>query len=152
MLDKQVIKERKRKANFKRIQDARSRKEAILQVDLLNDTDLDITLAELKNEIEEELANHEEPLDIVLFSENKAEHEGKWKTYQEKQSRLEKHIGKKLSMILRQCLKQILDQMKQDVICTTVATSYDPLQLISIIEKTVLAQTEYQYPFAIVYE
>ena len=33
-----------------------------------------------------------------------------------------------------------------------MATSYDPLQLISIIEKTVLAQTEDQYPFAIVYE
>ena len=42
--------------------------------------------------------------------------------------------------------------MKQDVIRTTVAASYDPLQLISIIEKMVLAQTEDQYPFAIVYE
>ena len=42
--------------------------------------------------------------------------------------------------------------MKQDVIWTTVATSYNPLQLISIIDKTVLAQTEGQYPFAIVYE
>ena len=35
---------------------------------------------------------------------------------------------------------------------TTVATSYDPLQLISIIKNTVLAKTEYQYPFAIVYK
>ena len=33
-----------------------------------------------------------------------------------------------------------------------VATSYDPLQLINIIEKTVLAHTEDQYPFAIVYK
>ena len=36
--------------------------------------------------------------------------------------------------------------------CTMVETSYNPLQLISIIDKTVLAQTEDQYPFAIVYE
>ena len=42
--------------------------------------------------------------------------------------------------------------MKLDVICTTVVTSYNPLQLISIIEETVLAQMEDQYPFAIVYK
>ena len=55
-------------------------------------------------------------------------------------------------MVLGQCVQQLLDRMKQDVIWTTVATSYDPLQLISIVEKTVLAETEDQYPFAIVYE
>ena len=57
-----MIKERQREANFKRIQDARKRKEAILQVDLLNDPYLNITLAELQNEMAEELAKHEEPL------------------------------------------------------------------------------------------
>ena len=62
-------------------------------MDLLNDPDLDFSLAELQNEMAEELAKHEEPLDIVLFGDNKAEHEGKWKTYWEKQSRLEKHRG-----------------------------------------------------------
>ena len=67
MLDKQVIKERQREAYFKRIQGARKRKEAILQVGLINDPDLDITLAELQNDTEEELAKHLEPLEIVLF-------------------------------------------------------------------------------------
>ena len=99
----------------------------------------------------EELAKHEEPLEIVLFGDNKAEHEEKWKTYREKQSILEKHRGQTFSMILGQCLQHLLDQMKQDVIWTAVATSYDPLQLISSIEKTVLSQTEDQYPFTIVY-
>ena len=46
---------------------------------LLNDLDLDIALAELQNDMAEELAKHEEPLEIVLFGDNKAEHEGKWK-------------------------------------------------------------------------
>ena len=119
---------------------------------LLNDPDLGITLAEIKNEIAEELAKHEEPLEIVLFGDNKVEHEGKWKTFRENQSRLEKHKGQTFSIILRQCLQQLLDRMKQDVIWTTVATSYDPLQLISAIEKAVLSQTEDQYPFAIVYK
>ena len=45
LLDKQVIKERQREANFKRIQDTRRRKEEILQVALINDPDLDIALA-----------------------------------------------------------------------------------------------------------
>ena len=100
----------------------------------------------------EELAKHEEPLEIVLFGDNKAKHKGKWKTYREKQSRLEKHGGQTFSMILGQCSRQLLNRMKQDVIWTTVETSCDVLQLISTIEKTVLAQTEDQYPFAIVYK
>ena len=144
MLDKQVIKESRREENFKRIQGARRRKEAISQVDMINDPDLDITLAKLQNNMVEELAKHEDPLEIVLFGDKKAEHEGKWKTYREKQSRLEKHRGQTFSTILEQCLQQLLDQMKQDVIWTTVSTSYDQLQLISIIKKTVLAQTEDQ--------
>ena len=51
LLDNQVIKERLREANFKRIQDTRRRKEGTLQVALLNDQDLDITLTELQNEM-----------------------------------------------------------------------------------------------------
>ena len=78
-LDKQVIKESNREANSKRIQGARIRKEAILQVALINDPDLDITLSEFQNEMAEELAKHEEPLEIVLFGDNKAKREGKWK-------------------------------------------------------------------------
>ena len=50
------------------------------------------------------------------------------------------------------CSQQLHDQMKQDVIWTTVEKLYNPLQLISIIEKTVLSQTEYQYPFTTVYK
>ena len=119
---------------------------------LINDPDLDITLAEPQNEMAEELSKHEEPLEIVFFGDNKAEHEGKWKTYREKQSRLEKHRGQKFSMVLGQFLQQHLDLMKRDLILATVATSYDPLLLISIIKKTVLAHTEDQYPFAIFYE
>ena len=88
-----MIKEGHREANFKRIQDARRWKEAILQVDLINDPDVDIILAELQIEMVEELAKHKKPLYIVLFGDNKAEHEGKWKTYQDNQSRLEKHRG-----------------------------------------------------------
>ena len=147
LLDKQVVKERLMESNFKQIQDTRRRKKATLQLAMLNDPDLDITLADIQKERAEELAKHEEPLEIVLFGDNKAKHEGKWKTYQEKESILEKHRGHTFSMILGQCYQHLIDQMKHDLIWTTVATSYNPLQLIRIIEKTVLAQTEDQYPF-----
>jgi hypothetical protein len=40
--------------------------------------------------------------------------------------------------------------MKQDIDWTSVSASYDPLMLCRLIEKTVLAQTEDQYPFATV--
>ena len=99
LLDKQVIKEGQREANFKKIQDARIHKEVILQVALINDPDLDITLSELQNEMAEEHAKYEEPLEIVLFGYNKAEHEGKWKTYRDKQSILEKHRGQTFLII-----------------------------------------------------
>ena len=38
------------------------------------------------------------------------------------------------------------------LVWTTVSTSYDPLTLFRLIEKTILAQTEDQYPFATVYD
>jgi hypothetical protein len=42
--------------------------------------------------------------------------------------------------------------MKQNIDYKTVSTSYDPLLLYRLVEKTILAQTEDQYPFATVYE
>ena len=58
LIDKQEIKEVQREENFKRIQEARRCREAILQVALINDPDLNITLAELQKEMAEELAKH----------------------------------------------------------------------------------------------
>ena len=55
-------------------------------------------------------------------------------------------------MILVHCTQQLIDRMKQDNRWQSTSYSYDPLSLIDIIEKTVLAQTEDQYPFEIVYE
>jgi hypothetical protein len=42
--------------------------------------------------------------------------------------------------------------MKQDTDWTAVSVSYDPLILYRLIEKSILAQTEDQYPFATVYD
>jgi hypothetical protein len=42
--------------------------------------------------------------------------------------------------------------MKQDTDWNTMSISYDPLTLYRLIERTALAQTEDQYPFATVYD
>jgi hypothetical protein len=42
--------------------------------------------------------------------------------------------------------------MKQDMYWAVVSKSYDPLTLYCLIERTMLAQTEDQYPFATVYD
>jgi hypothetical protein len=42
--------------------------------------------------------------------------------------------------------------MKQDTDLNTVSTSYDPLTLYRLLERTVLAQTEDQHPSATVYD
>ena len=54
-------------------------------------------------------------------------------------------------MILGQCTQLLQDKMKQDTEWNVVSTSYEPLTFYRLIEKTVLGQTEDQYPFATVY-
>ena len=85
VLDKHVIKEGQRETNFNRIQAARRAKEVLLQAALQTDPDAAISLAELQNDMADEVAKNNEPLEIVLFGDNKDEHEGKWKPYRENQ-------------------------------------------------------------------
>jgi hypothetical protein len=55
-------------------------------------------------------------------------------------------------LIQGQCTQLLQDKMKQDMDWAVVSTSYDPLTLYHLIERTILAQTEDQYPFATVYD
>jgi hypothetical protein len=51
-----------------------------------------------------------------------------------------------------QCTQLLQDKMKQDTDWAIVSTSYDPLTLYRLIERTILAHTEDQYPFATMYD
>ena len=46
----------------------------------------------------------------------------------------------------------MIENMKHDNNWDTASTSYDTLEFMALIEKTILAKTEYQYPFTTVYE
>ena len=55
-------------------------------------------------------------------------------------------------MVRGQCMQVLLDKMKYDPDWDKASTSYDPLQLLALINNTVLAQTKDHYPFVTVYE
>ena len=122
----------------------------ILRVD--GDPSAPMKLAYLENEIEE--ANYQvgRSLPIELDATEKTMHDNKWRTHRERTSKLVTQRGQAFSMIRGQCMQVLLDKMKHDPDWKSASESYDPLTLMKLIEKTVLAQTEDQYPFATVYE
>jgi hypothetical protein len=109
-------------------------------------------LALLQNEIAQGglSANIEVP--IVLNDSQKTQFSNEWSTYRERTANLIKHRGQTFSLIQRQCTQLLQDKMKQYMDWAVVSTSYDPLTLYRLIERTILAHTEYQYPFATVYD
>ena len=109
-------------------------------------------LAILENEIALGELKVKQDIPVELTEDEKTEHSNKWRTYRERSANLEKHRGRAFSLILGQCTQLLQDKMEQDSDWKAVSTSYDPLTLYRMIEKTILAQTEDQYPFATVYE
>jgi hypothetical protein len=114
--------------------------------------DAPMRLAILQNEIaqDEFAASIEVP--VVLTDSEKTQFSNDWRTFRERNTSLIKHRGQYFSLIQVQCTQLLQDKMKQDTDWNTVIISYDPLTLYRLIERTVLAQTEDQYPFATVYD
>jgi hypothetical protein len=116
------------------------------------DMEAPMKLALLQNEIAqgEFSANVEAP--IVLNDSQKTQFSNEWRTYRERNDNMIKHRGQAFSLIQGQCTQLLQDKMKQDTDWAVVCTSYEPLTLYFLIERTILAQTEDQYPFATVYD
>jgi hypothetical protein len=136
------------------IQRARKAQETILEATVQAGLDMEapMKLALLQNEISqgEFSANVEVP--IVLSDSQKTQFSNEWRTYRERNDNLIKHRGQAFSLIQGQCTQLLQDKMKQDTDWAVVITSYDPLTLYRLIERTILAQTEDQYPFSTVYD
>jgi hypothetical protein len=136
------------------IQRARKSQETILEVAVQGGLDMEapMKLALLQNEIAqgEFSANVEVP--IVLNDSQKTRFSNEWRTYRERNANLIKHRGQTFSLIQGQCTQLLQDKMKQDMDWAVASTSYDPLTLYHFIERTILSQTEDQYPFATVYD
>jgi hypothetical protein len=133
---------------------ARKAQETILEAAVQAGLDMEapMKLALLQNDIAQgELsANVEVP--IVLNDSQKTQFSNEWRIYREHNDNLIKNRGQAFSLIQGQCTQLLQDKMKQDTEWSVVSTSYDPLMLYRLIERTILAQTEDQYPFATVYD
>ncbi len=116
------------------------------------DTAVDVKIAQLQTEIEEAAIEAVQPLPIKLVGTEKTKHENAWRSFRERDSRLEKQRGLAFSIIKGQCTKILLNKMQHDADWEPTSLSYDPLVLMKLIEKTILSQTEDQYPFATVYD
>ena len=127
---------------------------AILEAAVLANTDPEapMRLALLQNEIANGALEASEDVPMHLTDSEKTQHSNEWRTFRERNAHLAKHRGQTYSLILGQCSQLLKDKMKQDGDWPTVSISYDPLTLYRLIKKTILAQTEDQYPFATVYD
>jgi hypothetical protein len=116
------------------------------------DPDAPMQLAILDNEIAEGNYKQNNEVAIEMSDSEKTQYSNDWRTYRERNALLTKHRGQAFSLILGQCTQLLQDRMKQDTDWNRASTSYNPLELYRLIEKTTLAQTEDQYPFATVYD
>jgi hypothetical protein len=146
--------ETRRLAQSVRLTHARNAQRLVLvaAVTAAEDPAAPMNLALLDNEIEEAAYQLSVPLPMRLDESEATLYHNDWRTYRERSSRLEKQRGQAFSMIRGQCMQVLLDKMKHDTDYSVASTSYDPLTLFALIEKTILAQTEDQYPYATVYE
>ena len=106
----------------------------------------------LINEIDESNYQATVDPDINLNENKKTQYDNKWCTHRERVAILEKQRGKAFSMVKSQCTQILMENMKHNPKWYTTSTRYDPLKLMALIEKNILAQTEKRYPFDIVYE
>jgi hypothetical protein len=136
------------------LQQARLAQQTILEaaVDAATDPEAPMKLAILNNAIAEGEFEQNMEVPIDMSDSEKTQYSNEWRSYRERSTQLTKHRGQAFSLILGQCTQLLQDKMKQDTDWTSVSTSYDPLILYRLIEKTILAQTEDQYPFATVYD
>jgi hypothetical protein len=136
------------------IQRAQKAQETILEAAVQAGLDMEapMKLALLQNEIAqgEFSANVEVP--IVLNDSQKTQFNNERRTYIEHNDNLIKHRGQAFSLIQGHCTQLLQEKIKQDMDWAVVSTSYDPLTIYRLTERTILAQTEEQYPFATVYD
>ena len=133
---------------------AREAKRSKLQADIKAGTNPDaaIALAILNNEIAQGDFEMSEDIPVDLTQAETNHYQSEWKSYRENFKQLSTHRGKAYSLVIGQCTQLLQDRMKQDTDWESVSKSYDPLRLYRLIERTILAQTEDQYPFTTVYE
>ena len=104
-------------------------------------------VAQLQHELTEDIP-------MKLDEEEKVEYDARVKSHQKKVEDLKINRGKVYMLIMGQCTQRLQDKLKQDVTWHNVdATPKSPIDLINLIERVVLKQSETdQYPWAMLHE
>jgi hypothetical protein len=89
---------------------------------------------------------------VELADSDKNQFSNDWRTFRERNTNLIKQRGQAFSLIQGQCTQLLQDKMKQNTDWNNVNIWYDRLTLYRLIDRTVVAHTKYQYPFATVYD
>jgi hypothetical protein len=153
LLRKHGLREATIRSGQQNIQRARIAQEIILKAAVVaNDPDAPMKLAILQNEIAQGGFSSSNEVALELNDSEKTQFSNEWRTFRERNTNLIKHRGQSFSLIQGQYTHLLQEKMKQDTECTNVSTSYDNLTLCRLIERTVLAQTEDQFPFTTVYD
>ena len=102
-------------------------------------------------EVEDDLSKAQfdltEEIEVVLTMDEKAELSNIYRTYQEDEQKLITNCGKVYTLTLGQCTQDLKDKLKEDNDWEDIAAKYDPIQLLNLIEKYILKQTESHYPY-----
>lgn len=109
-------------------------------------------LAVLKGQISAAERETRADVEMKMTAAEQSKHDNAMKTHSSWTAKLQENRGKAFSIISGQCTQLLEDKMKQDADWETVMQSCDPLTLYRLIEKTILAQTEDQYPYAVVHD
>ena len=108
-------------------------------------------LAILENEIAQGEYEQNVEVPIIITDSEKTQSRNEWRNYRERNAQFTKHRGQGFSLILGQCTQFLQEKMKHDTEWNVFITSYDPMIMYWLIEKTFLGKTDNQYPFATVY-
>jgi hypothetical protein len=127
----------------------------VIEAELLL-TPKDLNLLKSQMEVENKLEISKFKLTDVVEVKTTADEgiafSNSWRTYCERTDRLARSRGKVYSLVLGQCTTALLDKMKQDANWQVVSDSYNPLNLLKLIEKIILKQSDNQYKTAIIIE
>ena len=80
-----------------------------------------------------------------LTEDEKIAHSNVWRTHRDATDSLKKSRGKIYSLLICQFTQVLVDKMKQNSDWVTISESFNPIQLLKLIEKYVLKQSDNEY-------
>jgi len=148
-------KERHEKAKHERLIKSIEKQIELLEAQTTGDSpdpDVFAKIAQLENDLADEERAMAMPIPITLVGDEKLEREAAIKRMNQRISDLNTYQGNAFSIIKGNCSEALIEKMKNDKDWEAVSQSFNPLQLLELMERAVLSQQEDEYPFAVVYE